>query len=61
MKFLHNKQRISDFFSTLGKFRNNNNLSQLESHENNLPSKLAQIVFLAFANFFNHVVHPQTF
>jgi len=36
-------------------------LAQLQSHGSGLASEVSQVVFVAFANFFNHAMHTQTF
>ena len=36
-------------------------LAQLQSHSSGLASEVSQVVFVAFANFFDHAMHAQAF
>ena len=36
-------------------------LAQLQSHSSGLAPEISQVVFVAFANFFDHAVHTQAF
>src|SRR3990172_10385102 len=41
--------------------RNDNHLTQLQSHGSGLAAEVGEIVFIAVANLFDHAMYPQTF